>query len=397
MNDIIIWIGFLFSLTLLILIARKSFWLGMLIGALVLGLFNLSIREIAYVFWGTVSDPSIILLAISVGIIPLIGGIMEESHLIEWLVQNLRIGKKGSLMLSPAIFGMLPMPGGALLSAPMVERTGEGVKSDMKAVINVWFRHLLIFVYPLGALLPTTKMANLNLYREIPYLIPFFFVIFILGYLFMIRGVRGEINYKDKFELKGLLIPLGIIMVAPIIHFSLMRVFKIGEIALLIGVSISFILAFIASRLKMREFPKVIKKMRPWNYTLIIFGMFLFLNIFKSSDMSDVIAKIAFTPAFLIVGIGAFLGFVTGRVQLPVSILLPIFYSKYGEAIMTPTTFAIMFFSILMGYMISPIHPCVLVSIEYFKTNIKDYMKTMASSVIISLVIAAMVAILLIK
>jgi integral membrane protein (TIGR00529 family) len=396
MNDIIIWIGFLFSLTLLILIARKSFWLGMLIGALVLGLFNLSIREIAYVFWGTVSDPSIILLAISVGIIPLIGGIMEESHLIEWLVQNLRIGKKGSLMLSPAIFGMLPMPGGALLSAPMVERTGEGVKSDMKAVINVWFRHLLIFVYPLGALLPTTKMANLNLYREIPYLIPFFFVIFILGYLFMIRGVRGEINYKDKFELKGLLIPLGIIMGAPIIHFSLMRIFKIGEIALLIGVSISFILAFIASRLKMREFPKVIKKMRPWNYTLIIFGMFLFLNIFKSSDMSDVIAKIAFTPAFLIVGIGAFLGFVTGRVQLPVSILLPIFYSKYGEATMTPTTFAIMFFSILMGYMISPIHPCVLVSIEYFKTNIKDYMKTMASSVIISLVIAAIVSMVLI-
>ncbi len=396
MNDIIIWIGFLFSLTLLILIARKNFWLGMLIGALVLGLFNLSIREIAYVLWGTVSDPSIILLAISVGIIPLIGGIMEESHLIEWLVQNLRIGKKGSLMLSPAIFGMLPMPGGALLSAPMIERTGEGVKSDMKAVINVWFRHLLIFVYPLGALLPTTKMANLNLYREIPYLIPFFFVIFILGYLFMIRGVSGEINYKDKFELKGLLIPLGIIMVAPIIHFSLMQVFKIGEIALLIGVSISFILAFIASRLKMREFPKVIKKMRPWNYTLIIFGMFLFLNVFKSSDMSDVIAKIAFTPAFLIVGIGAFLGFVTGRVQLPVSILLPIFYSKYGEATMNPTTFAIMFFSILMGYMISPIHPCVLVSIEYFKTNIKDYMKTMASSVIISLVIAAIAAMLLV-
>ena len=396
MNHIIIWFGFLFSLTLLILIARKSFWFGMLIGALVLGLFNLSIKEIAYVFWGTVSDPSIILLAISVGIIPMIGGIMEESHLIEWLVQNLRIGKKGSLMLSPAIFGMLPMPGGALLSAPMVERTGEGVKSDMKAVINVWFRHLLIFVYPLGALLPSTKMANLNLYREIPYLIPFFFVIFITGYLFMIRGVRGKINYKDKFELKGLLIPLGIIMIAPVIHFSLMNVFKIGEIALLIGVGVSFTLSFIASKLTVREFPKVVKKMRPWNYTLIIFGMFLFLNIFKSSDMSDVIAEIAFTPAFLIVGIGAFLGFVTGRVQLPVSILLPIFYSKYGEATMTPTTFAIMFFSILMGYMISPIHPCVLVSIEYFKTNFRDFLKSMSYSVIISLVIAAIAAMLLV-
>ncbi len=62
-------------------------------------------------------------------------------------------------MLSPALFGMLPMPEGALLSAPMVDRFGENIDDSKKVIINVWFKHYLVFIYPLGALLPTTKMG----------------------------------------------------------------------------------------------------------------------------------------------------------------------------------------------------------------------------------------------
>lgn len=392
MDNLVIWFGFISSLALLIFIARKNLWLGMMIGAFVLGLFNLPLNEIGHVIFLTLGDPSILLLALSVGIIPLIGGIMEESHLMEWLIQNLRVGKKGFLMLSPALFGMLPMPGGALLSAPLIERAGKGVKGDEKAVINVWFRHLLIFVYPLGALLPTTKMAGLSLYREILYLIPYFLIIFILGYVFMIRGVKGIIGYKEGFNLKKLLIPIGIILLAPVIHASSLSVFSISEIPLLIGVCVSLTLSFIASHLEVKEFVKIFKNMKPWNYSLIILGMFLFLNIFKASNMAAVIAGIAFSPAFLLVGVGALLSFVTGRVQLPVSILLPIFYSKYGQDAMTPGVFAIMFFSIFMGYMISPVHPCVSVSIEFFKTTLKDFMKSAIIPVVLSLIIASIAA-----
>lgn len=385
--NLIIWLGFLLSLTTIILVSRKSLWLGLIIGSILLGLFNLSPIEIGRVIIETIRDPSILLLALSVGIIPLIGGIMEESHLMEWLVNNLRVGKKGFLMLSPALFGMLPMPGGALLSAPMVERAGNDIEGDRKAAINVWFRHLLIFVYPLGALLPTTKMAGLNVYKELMYLIPYFFIIFVLGYYFLIRDIKGSINYKGNFDIKGLTIPLIIILLAPIIHFIFMGAFSIEEIPLIIGVLVSLILAFVFSRMKMAKFLGVVKKMKPWNYAMIIIGMFLFLNIFKASDMSKVIADIAFSPSFLLIGIGFLLGFATGRIQVPVSILLPIFYSKFGTAAMTPTTFAIMFFAVFMGYMISPIHPCVSVSIAFFNTSIKDFLKILILPVIISLII----------
>lgn len=391
---IITWIGFLLSVGLIIGLARKNLWMGLMAGALLLGIFNLSFIKIASVAGSTLSDISIVLLAISVGLIPLIGGIMEESHLMEGLVNNLRIGKKGFLMLSPALFGMLPMPGGALLSAPMVERGGEGVSGAQKAALNVWFRHLLIFMYPLGALLPTTKMAGLNLYRELLYLLPYFIVLTVTGYIFTIRGIKGNINYRGRFNLKKLLVPLAVILLAPIIHSLLMRIFNIVEIGLLIGVSASLIVAWVTSGLKRKDFLRIAKKMQPWNYTLIIFGMFLFLNIFKAAEMSEVIAAIAFSPVFLVIFIGALLGFATGRVQVPVSIILPIFYAKYGESAMTFPVFAVMFFGIFIGYLISPIHPCVSVSVEYFNTNLKDYMKFVIPPAVISIIIATAAAFL---
>ncbi len=117
----------------------------------------------------------------------------------------------------------------------------------------------------------------------------------------------------------------------------------------------------------------IIQKMKPWKYFLIIIGVFLFLHVFEASSVSEEISKIVFSKSFLIIFIGAFLALVTGRVQLPVSILIPIFLATYGSEQLTPLTFAVMYVAVYIGYMISPVHPCVSVSIEYFGAKYKDF------------------------
>lgn len=323
------------------------------------------------------TDSSILLLALSVGMIPMIGGVMETSGLMDDLVENLQMKKRLFLAFSPALMGMLPMPGGALLSAPIIEKGGKGVSNDRKSAVNVWFRHLLLLVYPLGALLATTKMANLDLCLAILYLIPGFLLILVLGYLFLLRDVKDKIEY-GRFKPKKLAISLGIILAAPLIHLSLMMFDNtIPEAYLLIGVSISLALALYFGRIGLNGIKNVSLKMKPWNFALIIIGMFLFLNIFEASDTPGVIASLAVSKAILLVVIGAILGFATGRVQVPVFILLPIYFSKYGVETMMALPFALMFFSIFMGYIISPVHPCISVSLEYFKSSFKDFLKNM--------------------
>lgn len=392
MDNLFLWAGFIAALVVLIFVARKSLWLALILGAFILGFSNLHYVKVFVVFIETIGDPSIILLAVSVAIIPLIGGVMEETHLMESLIQNLRVEKKGTLMLAPALFGMLPMPGGALLSAPLVEKVGGKIKGELKAQINVWFRHLLMFIYPLAVLLPTTKMAKLNLYRQIIYMLPFCLFTGFLGYIFFIRRIPGIIKYKERFQLKGLLLPLGIILTAPLFHVFSMRFFSLSEIPLFIGVSLSLIFAFSVSKIEVKKVFFLVKHMKIWKFALIIFGMFLFLNVFKASKISSLIAEIDMSPAFLLVGVGAFLGFVTGRIQLPVSIILPIYFAKYSVEGIPPEAFAIMFFAVYIGYIITPVHPCVSVSLEFFNVSPREYVRGLMVPVTISLIAVAIVA-----
>jgi len=373
----ILWFGFIISLVIILVIARRNLPLALFCGAIVLGLFTLPPIVIFEQIIITLSDLSIIILAIAMGVIPMIGGTMKQSGQMDDLVNNLRIGRKGLMALSPAIMGLLPMPGGALLSAPILEKGGEGVSDDLKVAINDWFRHLFVMIYPLSsALIASAKIADLNVYVAALYLLPACAFALFLGYMFFVRKVHGTLVYSSPFSLKRLLIPLGIILIAPFLDFTLKKIFMlpIQEIATVIGVTTSFLLSWRLSPVNL-NLQEISKKMKPWNFSLIILAMFIFLHIFESSDVAHLIASVPLSPATLCVVAGFILGFATGRVLLPASIILPVFLIS---SVLSPLTFTIIYTSIFFGYVISPVHPCVGVSLEYFNVPLKDFFKLLA-------------------
>ncbi|MEE8593926.1 MAG: DUF401 family protein, partial [Candidatus Bipolaricaulota bacterium] len=115
----LLWIGFSMAIVLLLVVSRRNLALGMGIATVVLAIFTHSLGSFGTALWETISDPSVLLLALVVGVIPLIGSVMEASGQMDRLVANLRIGIRPFLALGPGLLGMLPMPGGALLSAPL--------------------------------------------------------------------------------------------------------------------------------------------------------------------------------------------------------------------------------------------------------------------------------------
>lgn len=391
-----IWFGFLLSIALLMVAARKSVWLGLTLAAIVLGLFTLPLSQLCFEILNTLSDVSVLLLALAVGLIPLIGGALEISGLMDDLTENLRMKKKTFLAFSPALLGLLPMPGGALLSAPMVKKVGKDIPAGNKSALNIWFRHVFILIYPLGALLVTTKIAGLDLYLAILYLIPGFILMLGLGYIFLLKGIKNDYTFKKRFDPKKLIAPFSIILTAPLIHLTLMTIFSqvTPEIPLLIGVSTSLLLALHIGKFRLAGIKEIAVKMRIWDFALIIIGMFLFLNIFKASNAPKVVATLPVSKAVFLVGIGALFGFITGRVQAPVAIILPVYFTKFGTGTISPLAFAITYFSIFMGYVISPVHPCVSVSIEYFKVKFSDLLKILAAPTAIALAITFILAVI---
>lgn len=392
------WVTLIISLLLLLVIAQRNLALGMFIAAIFLGLTTLSWGGFFGRVVATFTDPSVLALASLVGIISMIGGILEESGEMENLVRNMRIGKRPFLATSPALLGMLPMPGGALLSAPMVESSAKELDGDTKAVLNVWFRHILYLIYPLGpALIASAKIAGLNVYNTIPYLAPFFLLSTLLGYFFLLREATTDMSYSDSFSLRGLLAPLGVILLAPLVDITLKSIFNfpVTEYPTLIAVSLSFTAALVLSQYGLPELKEVTGKMKPWKYALIVLGMFTFLNVFQASGAPEAIGDLEFPISVLVVGVSFLLGLATGRIQAPASIVFPIFLARQGGGTVPLIAFALVYFSTFVGYAISPIHPCVSVSIEYFNSSIGQYVKKIAAPALISMVVVGVLSVVL--
>jgi len=176
------------------------------------------------------------------------------------------------------------------------------------------------------------------------------------------------------------MIPLTIILTAPIIDFSLKRTFGFGTDATFIGVAVAFAFSILISRQRL-DLKAITQRMKPWNFTLILIAMFIYLHIFQKSDARILIATIPLPPLVLSITGGFLLGLVTGRVQLPASIILPVYLAGRGQ--ITPSVFALIYIGIFFGYVISPVHPCLVVSCEYFHVPIRDLIRRLAPPAVI--------------
>ena len=391
--DSLTWLGFGLSVMAILVISRWHLAASLFAASLILAVFTLTPDAFGSLGLDTFTNPGIVMMAVAVALIPMIGGYMEVSGQMRQLVRNMRVSRKGFLTAMPAVVGMLPMPGGALLSAPMVKMGGRGVTPEAKAALNVWFRHVLYLVYPLStALIVSTYLAGLTVYGVIPYLFPFLALSLVLGWVFFLGGAKGRMG-SGEFSWKGVVVPLGVLLIAPALDFVLLTGFRpaIRESALVAAVLVSFILAAYFARANLGISRKVAARMKPWNYGLIIMGMFLFLAVFTSSGVPELIGGLHMPDIVLCVGVGFLLGIATGRIQVPASIIIPIYLGTAGLTAMAPLAFAVTYVGIFVGYVISPVHPCISVSLEYFGVGLKDYIKRMAWPSIIMVVIAIIV------
>ncbi len=387
-----LWIGFALAIVLLLILSRRDLGLGMSAATVTLAAFTLSFHDFGAALLATISDPAILLLAVVVGTIPLIGGLMERFGEMDRLVSNLRIGLRPFLVLAPALVGLLPMPGGTLLSAPMVERGAGHAPTDVKSAVNVWFRHTLLPIYPLGAaVIASAKIAGYQVYDVIPALVPVFLLSLGLGWFFLLRRVDGQLPRSGPFSVSGLLIPLSVILIAPLIDLTLKYSLSlpVAEIGTAAGVLASLVLAIIVCHPRAKQLRDVALKMKPWKYVGIILAMFAFLEVFQASGLPAHIAQMTLPPVVLCVAIGFSLGLITGRIQAPVAIVVPIYMSTYGS--LSPLAFAVTFYAVYLGFLLTPIHPCVSVSLEYFETPLAQFWRRLAAPAFVGLAVSTVV------
>ncbi|MHA1733602.1 MAG: DUF401 family protein [Promethearchaeota archaeon] len=398
------WLGFLVALALVIWLSQRDLGVALFAGGALFGILagvNLWLAlGLVFTSWNYA------FLALAVALIPLIGGVMEESGMMVELVEKLDVPKRAAMMLSPALFGLLPMPGGALLSAPMVDKVDPNLDPNRKVAINVWHRHLLILVYPAqSSLIIASYLAGIPLYSAVAVLLVPFTVMLLVGYFTLItavekrvkditggedegecegggesegesgpklgggaRTVVGESGGGSGRDLRVVLRDLFPIVLAPVLDLVGRNVLHLAvpEAMLFVGLFLSLYIALRVSHLPAGRLKPIAKKMKVWRYPLLIYAMFFFLEVFKASGVPELIGDL-YLHLLVFLLVGFILGFATGRVQLPASIMLPIFVAQHALAAMSLLDFALVYTAIFLGYIFTPVHPCVAYSIEYFE------------------------------
>ncbi|HPJ93441.1 MAG TPA: DUF401 family protein, partial [Deltaproteobacteria bacterium] len=170
---------------------RKKLSLGnaFLIGAVALGLiFGLGPAPMAASIVSSVVYPKTLMLSVIVSLILVLSNSMESSGHMKKLLksfQGLVTNPRLNLIIFPALIGLLPMPGGAVFSAPMVKElgAGTGLKPDHLSYVNYWFRHIWEYWWPLypGVLLAIT-MADVHMGSFVLFLWPLTIVALGIGY-----------------------------------------------------------------------------------------------------------------------------------------------------------------------------------------------------------------------
>ncbi|MDP7163095.1 MAG: DUF401 family protein [Phycisphaerae bacterium] len=144
-----------FGLILLLSRLKVPLSVAILTGAAALGvLFGLGAGQIGSAALAGATRPNSIGLAVITILLLALSQSMRAGGQLEQIVSLARAFLRRpavAMAALPALIGLLPMPGGALFSAPMVEAAAAGgdESSGRLSAINYWYRHIWEYWWPL--------------------------------------------------------------------------------------------------------------------------------------------------------------------------------------------------------------------------------------------------------
>jgi hypothetical protein len=374
----------LIVLVLIFLIKKKwELSLVLMVGSLLAAVaFRLSFKAFiqnllgALVSGETLSLVGIILLVLYLGtLLQAKGNFKTMVDSLKNLVREPRL----VLALPPAFIGFLPMLGGALMSAPIVEEAAQRWKLSppLKTFLNYWFRHIWEYCWPLYVnLILAAAILQIPIIKISIVQFPFTILAAILGLIILFKRVPflpkerdGDNFLKSLFNLFFSIWPILLIIVL-IFGFKL---------SMLLSMAVSSLLTQILVRMKFQERLGIIWKSIQLRTVFLVASVMVFKRILEVSGALSSLTRV-FQPeglsAYILLFMVPFsLALLTGvnyaYVGISFPILLPIFGAGHPDMVLVLFAYV----SGFVGILLSPAHLCLFLTLDYFRADIRETYK----------------------
>lgn len=375
------------SFIIIVFLLTRKVKLGycLLLGSLLLGiLFQIQIDRYLEFTVLAFKDPANQKLILTLFFILILANVMGETKQLERIVllsRSVIKNPKIVLAIMPAFIGFLPIPGGALFSAPLVEKTDvdSEINPSMRSFINYWFRHVWEYFFPLyPEVILAISITKIPLPRFIVMQLPLSIVAIAIGFIVMsrIKISNNIINNSNNGDWKALVLyALPILLPIVLILLGLT-----SWLSIMIGVLISLV---INKKDSLIILDKILRRF-PWDVILNVIGVVVFKSFIENTGGIPQVVQF-FTqhnfPFILIITIAPFLvGLFSGMGIVPIGVTFPLIIpftrpENFNVSIML--AFACGF----MGVMLSPAHLCLVVSNQYFNADIQKVYKLLVAPV----------------
>ncbi|SHK46146.1 DUF401 family protein [Paramaledivibacter caminithermalis] len=366
---------------------------SLMIGAVLLSL--LSGRSFSYiinVFFKTFSQATTITLALTIALITVLGHLMEKYLILDRMItalEKMLRSAKATILIAPAIIGTLLVTGGALMSCPVVDKLGNrlNIPKDIRASINLIFRHALYFFFPLSpTIILAAEIGNYNLWDFVKLQFPIAIAMYILGYFFYLRKYHEPKLEKIEINQYIKAIREFILYSSPIL-VSLFGslVFSLPfYISLIIGILVSIVInIYDKSRdnkynINENVLKTIYKGFKP-SMVIAIIGIMVFKNVVNDFDKLFIFLNSLLDkgiPVELLIFIScAIISFPLASTQPSIAILYPMILPLAPNPHIKLLYAMFIYVSGFMFYYISPLHMCQVLTLEYFEVKIKDLYK----------------------
>ncbi|MFC2023398.1 DUF401 family protein [Chloroflexota bacterium] len=389
------------ALIILLLRLRLDLGLVLLIASIVTAvLYGLSLGDFALTSIGATVEALTLRLIAIVLLITLLGEMLGASLQLEGLIRSLTYlfeDRRWLLALIPMLIGLLPMVGGAMFSAPMVQEASEGLNlsGGRRTYINYWFRHVWETIFPLyPSLILAAGLMGVTAQTLTMTQWPLFLATLIGGILFGIVGIkRAPENRAERPDGES-----GLVLLAksiwPIVLVLLLSILLGVDLilALLITVGILSIL----ERLGPGQLFTLVKRM-PLGTVPIIVGTMIFRRVLETSGAIEVtsqaFASLGIPLPLIVFSIPMVAGLLTGLAVAAFAIGFPIVFPLVGPDLMASGYGLLAYTGAFVGLMLSPVHLCLALTREYFDAEWGDiYRRTVPGSLLV--ILAAVLALL---
>ncbi len=370
---------------------RLRLWAAILAGGLALGLlFGLPLWRWPGTALGGVIQAQSLRLAGIVGLIMVLSECMEKTgqagRLLESLAGRLRRPAL-RLVFFPILMGLLPMPGGAVFSAPMVRGASAGlpVSEKDRALVNYWFRHIWELAWPLypglilGASLaglPVTEVAGAMALTPL--------LMLGLGWWFILRplpladapapeaGPVPPLRQALRHALPLVTVIAGAMGCEGIlVALGQDTGFELGVLAALV---MALAVCAVQNRGRIRPALRAIDYAHVGDMLLVVAAIFAFKETLLTAGVVQELAGVAGGGAALLAAtllLPFVMGFVSGINVAFVGSTFPLILAMLDQAGLAHQTLAYVVLGMYSGFtgvMVSPIHICFILTCQYFAT-----------------------------